>query len=500
MNSNEHVRPFAFPGPGQTLKQTASDDQKERELSVFTGRSRRRQQDSSGNGGSGRKRLRQLVGGGQISPGQPESEQSGKTDLLPAFSLSAKGGKASDDGRLHRRGRRAQVGEVSTEVDAEPESDATELEYDSVDLTPADKAGGKSVISDEQDIVTAVAESADTSPGSETVQSQNSDDTSQAEIDSVAEPAEKGVSVDASGPDSKTQNLNEAINSSPAATGSLQTSVDTQKEVPSAAATLQKALDDRFQKGLEQGRQEALQKQAEGFHQQAFEQGVESGREAGFQEGLQQGLAAAADELNQRFSGIEALMQAMDEHRRLLSHQQVLGAARLLERLVIEVVRTELRHSPEQIRAVVEEAVHLLDRTEHESISLRVNPDDAAWLQGFVENSADAFVIRPDSAVTRGGCRIEGRLGHVDATLEERLTDCIEQLRTGLLEDPQEAPPIDISPVYDIAKPVSVAAFPEPELPTARLTEVAAKPADNVKDSFFESGSSGLGAWGDLGQ
>ena len=485
MNSNEHVRPFAFPEPGQTLKQATSDDQQERELSVFAGRSRRRQQDSSGNGGNsgnGRKRLRQFVGGGQARLGQPESEQSGKTDLRPAFALSAEGEKASDDRRLRQRGRRVQSDDAPAEMESEPESEAAVQKHDSAAPTAADKVGGEFLRSDGQDHEAVVAHSADTSPD--------------------VKPAEKEVSVDVSGPDSKTQNLNEAINSAPAAAGSLQASVGTQKEASSAAATLQKALDNRFQEGLEQGRQEALQKQAEGVHQQAFEQGVESGREAGFQEGLQQGLAAAADELNQRFSGIEALMQAMDEHRRLLSHQQVLGVARLLERLVIEVVRTELRHSPEQIRAVVEEAVHLLDRTEHESVSLRVNPDDATWLQGFVENSADAFVIRPDSAITRGGCRIEGRLGHVDATLEERLTDCIEQLRTCLLEDPQEAPPIDISAVYDVAKP-AVAAFPEPELPTARPAEATAEPAGSVTDSYFglgSTGQSGLGAWGDLGQ
>ena len=89
----------------------------------------------------------------------------------------------------------------------------------------------------------------------------------------------------------------------------------------------------------------------------------------------------------------------------------------------------------------------------------------------------------------------------MDATLEERLTDCIEQLRSCLLEDPAEAPDIDLTPIY------APASLPQPRTvarESAVIVESAVETAEaNVAQSnhFTESGAvSGLGAWGDLGQ
>ncbi|AMO56361.1 hypothetical protein GZ77_06080 [Endozoicomonas montiporae] len=505
MNSNEQVRPFAFPGPGKGLKPSVNIERAEPELQVMAGRSRRRQKDSGWNDGD-KGRLRQFV-----TKRQPEPDESGNVALRPAFAVAVEGEGAKENrkpmARLRRKGSEALS--VSVENASESVPDGKESSE-----ALSQNASGSDLQSASDDVESVEELRA---PEAKEVPHQ-ADVDEEPDVEATVETDSTGISASKNETPSDLAATNSDIDQSTEVAGKAAPSVP-----PStAAAALQKAMDDMFQKGLEQGRQEALNDQAKVVHQQAFDQGVESGRQTGYEEGLQQGLSAAADELSHRFAGIEALIHEMEEHRRLLSRQQVMGAARLLERLVIEVVRTELRHSPEQIQAVVEEAVHLLDRTDHESIALRVHPDDAAWLQGFVQNSSEAFVVRPDPAITRGGCRIEGRLGHVDATLEERLTDCIEQLRTCLLEDPLEAPPVDISPVYDRIQPKkevhsgahSVAhsnavtassgrLSPEPELPSAELSAVAQRPAVPASDSFFgseASGQSGLGAWGDLGQ
>ena len=522
MNSNEQVRPFAFPESGKGLKPLVSSDQAQPEFQTMVGRSSLRQKDSGRSGRDEKRRLRQLV-----SKRQSESDESGSAVLRPAFAVSVNDEHAIEAVKpeQHFRQKRSELSSarIKNESGSIPEKEvATDLIKPESSVS-GHQAGELSAIENE-------AAAAQTAPVQDEVESHSEIKAEVADEAIVKEAIVKEAIVkeaivkEAIAKEAivkeaivKEAIVKEAIvKEVPASSAEPvvnQSADDVEKTVTgkpasSAAATLQKALDDMFRKGLEQGRQEALKQQAEGVYQDAYDQGVEAGRLAGFEEGRQQGLAAGADEISQRFAGIESLVRAMEDHRRLLSHHQVLGAAQLLERLVIEVVRTELRHSPEQIRAVVEEAVHLLDRTEHESIALRVHPDDAAWLQGFVESSAEAFVVRPDPAITRGGCRIEGRLGHVDATLEERLTDCIEQLRTGLLEDPRAAPPIDVSPIYDSvqAKPAVATVEklrPEPELPAVGLLAKADKPAMSAGDSFFGSGSSGqseLGAWGDLGQ
>ena len=277
-----------------------------------------------------------------------------------------------------------------------------------------------------------------------------------------------------------------------------------------AAQTLQKALNEQFQLGLEQGRQEAEQKLLTELRQQAYEQGLAEGRETGYQQGIQEGLEGSAAVLQERAGTLEQAASQIDDYKQLLNHQQVLDAARLLESLLLEVVRVELRHSPQQIARVVEEAVRLLDRPEREPVSLRVHPDDSGWLQEFVNNSLDTFVVCPDSAITRGGCRVESRVGDVDATVEERLTDCITQLRNCLLENPEEAGAIDLSPVYEpavtqteseaLVKPLA------PAQPVSKIIQVPVKPVQpEPQPAVFNtepatSDEAGLGAWGDLGQ
>lgn len=481
MDTNEQIRPFVFPGPGQQSAVVSTGPRPAGELESVAGDFRRKRRESSA---GGRKRLRNFIQ--SDAPEQERAESESEASLRPAFAKKERAADASGPERRSPLLSRKKRGVIESEASSVTELD-DEYASEVADVSVTDDAEGSENTkgSTPHEPVMPVAEAQET--GLEESAATESEDVHTGQPD----PPSVQSAESSAGQQSGTPEVAEL-----APTADLQPV----KAKPSPAATLQKALDDMFRKGLEQGRQEALEQQSAGVHQQALDKGLEEGREAGFQEGMQQGLQAAAVELEQRFAGLETMIAEVQACRRLLSHRQVVDAAKLLERLVIEVVRVELRHSAEQIRTVVEEAVQLLDRADHEMVSLRVHPDDAGWLQGFVENSSESFAVRPDASITRGGCRIEGRLGHVDASLEERLSDCIEQLRACLLEDPQEMPAIDLSPVYEQSQAALAVAARESLRPEPELKTLTPAVAPAVVTESETAGMSGLGAWGDLGQ
>lgn len=217
-------------------------------------------------------------------------------------------------------------------------------------------------------------------------------------------------------------------------------------------AGVQKVLDETFQRGIEQGRQEGRDALLQELREQATQQGFAEGEKAGREQGFQQGLQQAESAVTQRVDALAQLYTELRSQRRILDRQQVEQAAILLERLLLEMLRVELKHSPEQIENLVKEAVLMLDTTDRETLKVRLHPDDAEWLQPLVASEQYPIRLLEDRKMTPGGCRIEGSLGDVDATLETRLQEGVGHLRTLLLDDPEPVTSDDLSVVTDAMK------------------------------------------------
>ena len=278
-----------------------------------------------------------------------------------------------------------------------------------------------------------------------------------------------------------------------------------QEEVVDSAA-IQKILDDMYQKGLELGRQEGRSEQLGAVREEARQAGFSEGRQQGVSQGVQQGLEQAGQELQSRYAVLDQLAGELGEQKKVLSDQQIGLISRLLEKLLLEILRVELKHSPEQIEAVVRESVAMLDAGEQEVLRVYLHPDDVNWISELADLEQLTVRFIEDGQVLPGGCRIEGVQGDVDATLKTRLSAGIEHIRTLLLGD-DHAPQQKVAEVIDefsvslrASRAVDAETVVSSEKRPVPVAETQVPVSVTPSFSFDPEAVSGLGAWDSLGQ
>lgn len=162
----------------------------------------------------------------------------------------------------------------------------------------------------------------------------------------------------------------------------------------------------------------------EEIRQQAHAEGFEQGRHEGVQAGQKQ-VAAQVQRLNQILNALAEPLRDVNARVEQELVQLALAVAR-------QVVRREVSIEPAQVIAVVREAIAALP-SHAERIQVFLHPDDAALMRDHTAGteSAAAWRILEDPALTRGGCRVTSENSHIDATLESRLAAVVEQLMGG---------------------------------------------------------------------
>lgn len=144
----------------------------------------------------------------------------------------------------------------------------------------------------------------------------------------------------------------------------------------------------------------------EALRQQAYQQGVEAGKQEAWQ--------LAQQEIDALQQNMQVLIQSIpSELTRVLSEAepQLLDLALSIAK---KIIQTEVAQNPNVIAGVVHAA---LEQVQNQTIiAIHLNPDDVETLQP--EFSDGRIELIPDSAVQRGGCRVETDLGELDATLE----------------------------------------------------------------------------------
>ncbi len=152
-------------------------------------------------------------------------------------------------------------------------------------------------------------------------------------------------------------------------------------------------------------------------------------RQQGYQDGYRNGLAALESYKQTQAAQMAAYMSdqvgalASDFHHRLESLEQQLAGriAGVALELARQVVRTELRQSPELVVDVAEQALGALLASARQVI-VRLSPDDHARAPAQLSELLAARGARlvPDASVQRGGCIVESDIAVVDATVEAR--------------------------------------------------------------------------------
>ena len=271
------------------------------------------------------------------------------------------------------------------------------------------------------------------------------------------------------------------------------------------SAAIQKILDEMFQKGLEQGRQEGRAEQLESVKEETRQSGFSEGQQQGAEQGFQQGLEKAEQALRSRYAVLEHLSDELVRQKNILDDRQCGLAARLLEKLLLDILRVELRHSSERIESVVRESLALLDADDQEVLRVYLHPDDLIWVADLADSEHLTLRLIEDPQLMRGGCRVEGALGDVDATLESRLSAGIEHIRAMLGNDELENKP-DVTTVVNefsvsVQQSRSNAAVEAPVIGRSAPLVDGGQPSTAAPSfSFDPDSSSELGAWDSLGQ
>ena len=154
---------------------------------------------------------------------------------------------------------------------------------------------------------------------------------------------------------------------------------------------------------------EALQKQA-----------YEEARQAGFKKGLE-GAALKAKNLQSALNFLQHPLRELDKQ---VEHQ----LADLAIVLAKHLLKNESSLDSQHIHSLVNESLEYLPVNSRD-IRVRLNPQDITLLkQAQIDTDKQSWKCIADNTVGAGGCVIESGTSHVDASVETRVQQLVDQL------------------------------------------------------------------------
>jgi flagellar assembly protein FliH len=145
------------------------------------------------------------------------------------------------------------------------------------------------------------------------------------------------------------------------------------------------------------------------------------GYNAGHREGLEAGRVQALAEAAPHIARLDQLLTALDEDLQRVDRELAHEVVQLGLAVARKLVGAALQTRPEIVQECVEEALRHVVQSSG-PINVMVNPEDAAIVRAHLEVSSrsGAWVLREDSSIACGGCRVVTAAGEVDATLGAR--------------------------------------------------------------------------------
>lgn len=158
---------------------------------------------------------------------------------------------------------------------------------------------------------------------------------------------------------------------------------------------------------------EALQKRA-----------YEEAKKAGHAEGLKQGLQEMKVKANKLQTVLDFLQDPVEEMDQQVEYQ----LAELSMALAKQLLRKESSVDEKHIHTLIHESLEFLP-VKAKNISVRLNPADIVLLNEADINTSDqTWACVSDATVKPSGCIIESDTSHVDASMERRIEQLVEQL------------------------------------------------------------------------
>jgi flagellar assembly protein FliH len=148
--------------------------------------------------------------------------------------------------------------------------------------------------------------------------------------------------------------------------------------------------------------------------------------EQAFAKGYAEGLEKCKQEMCEQAAYLESLMKALASPLRNLDKHVVDDLVQLCMAVMRQLVRRELKTSPDEVIPVVREALNQLPDSAGE-IRLELHPEDAVLVRkilGGAEAEAPWRIIE-DPMLSRGGCKVSTSVSRIDATVENRINMAI---------------------------------------------------------------------------
>lgn len=174
---------------------------------------------------------------------------------------------------------------------------------------------------------------------------------------------------------------------------------------------------------------EAMQKQA---YDEAFAHGKKEGYSQGFDEGSRQGYEENVQAMQKKTAQFTRLLESLSQPFKALDAEVEKELVSLAIGIAAQIIRREIKLDPGQVIAAVREAKKVLPLSS-QKISLHLHPEDAELVRSALslDEMSRAWGIVEDPLITRGGCKVDTEVSHIDATVEARLAAVIATIFGG---------------------------------------------------------------------
>ena len=145
-------------------------------------------------------------------------------------------------------------------------------------------------------------------------------------------------------------------------------------------------------------------------------------RDEGHAQGLAEGRAAAQLELSQQADRLAGILNALARPLDDVDTEIEQDIAQLAMAVARQLIRRELKTSPDEVIACVREALAVLPAAARE-VRVSVHPEDALLIRSHLgeAHATSSWQLLDDPLVARGGCLIHTDHSRIDARVETRL-------------------------------------------------------------------------------
>ncbi|TWC42965.1 flagellar assembly protein FliH [Pseudomonas sp. SJZ079] len=165
----------------------------------------------------------------------------------------------------------------------------------------------------------------------------------------------------------------------------------------------------------------------EAIRQDAYNEGFSTGEKDGFRAGQLKAKQEADAALADRLNGLEQVMSQLFEPIAEQDQELEVALVNLVSRMTREVIQRELSSDSSQLRQILREALKLLPMGA-DNVRIHLNPQDFELVKALRERHEESWRILEDDALLPGGCRVESEHSLIDASVETRLAQALNQL------------------------------------------------------------------------